>query len=749
MAIWSLAPACGGGKTAAPLSAAKELTSFAFLPASNADLAAEVTGAITGASIALTVPHGTEVASLAPTITHTGAGVSPASGVLQDFTDPVAYTVTAADGTTKVYTVTVSVALDSAKDITEFAILGVNGTIGEDTISLTVPYGTALTALTPTTVSITGESVSPAAGASRDFTSPVVYTVTAADGTTKDYTVTVTVALDSSKDITQFAILGVNGTIGEDTISVTVPYGTALTALTPTITATGESVSPASEVARDFSSPVTYVVTAEDASVKSYTVTVTVAPGSHVATLTSGTYTVSAGGTASESIVDVSFGTSKDRFLAALTKGESHQTWNDMAISDPVVTGDALVVTAQDGTTTVTYLVTARTEYVLRDTGPAGGLIFHVNQNHEGDGWRYLEAAPGDQSAGIRWRNGTDNVVTGATGTAVGTGRANTAAIVSAQGAGSYAAQVCDDLSEGSYDDWFLPSRDELNLMYVELKAHGLGGFNGSAGYWSSSELDFQTAAYQGFSGGGQSWNYKHSTYPVRAARAFAWSYVRAFDYTGGEQQWIVPAGVTSIHVDVRGAQGAGPSENNGARVQTTLVVTPGEALHVFVGGTDGYNGGGISFYLDSFHNGGGGSDIRQAGTGLGDRVVVAGGGGGWGYGGNYGGTNGHGGAGGYDGASGYGCGGCDLGGGGGTQSAGGVGGAAYYGGSSGSLGVGGNAVDYYGGGGGGGGYYGGGGGGGGNGGGGGGGGSSNSRGTSTTYTDGYQSGNGQIIITY
>jgi len=71
------------------------------------------------------------------------------------------------------------------------------------------------------------------------------------------------------------------------------------------------------------------------------------------------------------------------------------------------------------------------------------------------------------------------------TGTAVGTGRANTAAIIAAQGRGSYAAQVCDDLVSGSFDDWFLPSKDELDLMYKNLKKAGIGGF----GEYSVSNL--------------------------------------------------------------------------------------------------------------------------------------------------------------------------------------------------------------------------------------------------------------------
>ncbi|MCX6111932.1 MAG: SUMF1/EgtB/PvdO family nonheme iron enzyme, partial [Proteobacteria bacterium] len=207
----------------------------------------------------------------------------PTFGVAHDFSSPVTYTVTAADGSTKDYTVTVTAASSSSKDITKFTILGIDGTIIGSAISLTVPYGTGLTSLTPT-ITITGTSVSPAVGVAHDFSSDVAYTVTAADGSTKAYTVTVTAATSSSKDIVKFTILGVDGLIGTNTILLIAPYGTGLTSLTPTITITGVSVSPTFGAPNDFSSPVTYTVTAADSSTKDYIVTVHV-PG-QIATFT-------------------------------------------------------------------------------------------------------------------------------------------------------------------------------------------------------------------------------------------------------------------------------------------------------------------------------------------------------------------------------------------------------------------------------------------------------------------------------
>jgi hypothetical protein len=166
--------------------------------------------------------------------------------------------------------------------------------------------------------------------------------------------------------------------------------------------------------------------------------------------------------------------------------------------------------------------------YVLRDTGPAGGLIFYDKGNYS-DGWRYLEAAPSDQSTGLPFAIGLYTTwPAGASGTAVGTGQENTAIIVDACGAGSYAAKICDDLVIGGYDDWFLPSKDEINNMFWELKSLGVGNFTNDD-YWSSSEcanildpLDFSLAVVQKFNvSGSQSWDSKANSHRVRMARAF------------------------------------------------------------------------------------------------------------------------------------------------------------------------------------------------------------------------------------
>lgn len=152
------------------------------------------------------------------------------------------------------------------------------------------------------------------------------------------------------------------------------------------------------------------------------------------------------------------------------------------------------------------------------DTGPAGGLIFY-DKGGVSDGWRYLEATPKDLSAGTQWYNG--NYTRIRTSTALGTGKANTDAIAAAQSEGIYAASLCKNLTLNGFSDWFLPSKDELNLMYLNLKKTGLHEF-GDYWYWSSSQISDRSVWIQGFSYGiNQEMDAKDITEAVRAVRAF------------------------------------------------------------------------------------------------------------------------------------------------------------------------------------------------------------------------------------
>ncbi len=187
---------CSGGSSnnSSPGSSPKQLTEFRFESPEGMGVIDE-----SAKTVSVTVPYGSDVTSLIAVFSATGVettvnGVEQESGVTEnDFSIPLAYTVTASDDSTAEYIVTVLVAASDAKDITSFTIAGQSSSdISGTDITVVMPYGTAVSSLAPAIIH-TGASINPASGDAQDFTSPVVYTVTAQDGSTKEYTVTVSV----------------------------------------------------------------------------------------------------------------------------------------------------------------------------------------------------------------------------------------------------------------------------------------------------------------------------------------------------------------------------------------------------------------------------------------------------------------------------------------------------------------------------------------------------------------------------
>ena len=158
-----------------------------------------------------------------------------------------------------------------------------------------------------------------------------------------------------------------------------------------------------------------------------------------------------------------------------------------------------------------------------------GGLIFYLNTN-TGSG---MVAAATDQSTGVAW-GCSGQEVSGADGQDVGTGSQNTMDILGGCITAGIAARLCDELELKGYTDWFLPSKDELNLMWTNLAdsdgdgqnsgtsdAGNLGDF-ASDFYWSSTEFEDTKAWYQFFTNNGsQNGDYKTNLNRVRAVRTF------------------------------------------------------------------------------------------------------------------------------------------------------------------------------------------------------------------------------------
>ncbi len=144
-----------------------------------------------------------------------------------------------------------------------------------------------------------------------------------------------------------------------------------------------------------------------------------------------------------------------------------------------------------------------------------GGIVFYVDAS----GLHGLVAAPSDQSNSKTWLNSLV-MATNATDAAIGKGQSNTTLIVATYGSGSYAAQVCNDLNLNGKSDWYLPSKDELSLMYSNLQSKSIGNF-AFARYWSSTEVNVDDAFCVEFNSGAVSQTNKISSISVRAVRSF------------------------------------------------------------------------------------------------------------------------------------------------------------------------------------------------------------------------------------
>jgi hypothetical protein len=143
-----------------------------------------------------------------------------------------------------------------------------------------------------------------------------------------------------------------------------------------------------------------------------------------------------------------------------------------------------------------------------------GGIVIFVDNT----GKHGLIAAPFDQSSEAKWGYFDEQV--GANNKTIGGGKSNTEKVALASKDNQIASRLCNELILGGYDDWFLPSMDELNLMYTNLKISKIGKLS-DALYWSSSETDFNNAWLQDFATGVQKEHHVNKIARVRAIRAF------------------------------------------------------------------------------------------------------------------------------------------------------------------------------------------------------------------------------------
>ena len=228
-----------------------------------------------------------DLSSLRPTITISeGATISPAPTAPQNFNQEVKYTVTAENGDQNSYTVVVNNKISSPENlITQFE-LPINGEniAGEiDQTNNTITFdlvGADLDSLTPLVEISENATVSPS-NSSLNFNEEVTFTVTAENGDTRAYTIMVNNReLSTDSDILSF-IVGINGEdiearIDNDLKEIAFETGSFnISRLVPEITVSeNATISPSSGEPVDFTKPITYTVTAENGSMREYTIVI-------------------------------------------------------------------------------------------------------------------------------------------------------------------------------------------------------------------------------------------------------------------------------------------------------------------------------------------------------------------------------------------------------------------------------------------------------------------------------------------
>ena len=154
-----------------------------------------------------------------------------------------------------------------------------------------------------------------------------------------------------------------------------------------------------------------------------------------------------------------------------------------------------------------------------------GGVIFYLDETGEHD----LVVTAFEQSYGTTWKCDTTIIIQGAEGIAIGTGTQNTADILSVCNTSpTIAAAICNSLVLNGYDDWFLPSKDELNEIYLnkdlidDTAVNNGGILLQHTNYWSSSHSNSNTVWVQTFADGGSQYgNGEYESNHVRAVRSF------------------------------------------------------------------------------------------------------------------------------------------------------------------------------------------------------------------------------------
>jgi TolB-like protein len=216
--------------------------------------------------------------------------------------------------------------------------------------------------------------------------------------------------------------------------------------------------------------------------------------------------------------------TNDSRVRALLVGGSSGSKNIATSVVTPSPIQQPLATAAQqipsDQPTVTSAQSTPNQIYEIGDTGPAGGMVFYDKGQYT-DGWRYMEVSP--SNLGKAYWGPYDTDIKG-TETGIGTGKKNTEIIVTALNRmrqKGMAAQLCKEYSLNGYNDWFLPSKDELNLIYENLiKMNYMETFH-EGQFISSSQYDASNAW-------GQRFDSRYNTYQGDYRKNISGMYVHA-----------------------------------------------------------------------------------------------------------------------------------------------------------------------------------------------------------------------------
>jgi hypothetical protein len=191
--------------------------------------------------------------------------------------------------------------------------------------------------------------------------------------------------------------------------------------------------------------------------------------------------------------------------------------------------------------------------YSIGGIGPGGGFVFYDKQIVS-NGWRYLEVARDDYASPVQYGCNTTNIP--GTSTSIGSGLANTNALVNGCTTLNTPARLCNDAIINGLSDWVLPSKDDFQTIYQNLHLNGLGGFVNSNGnqynrYWTSSQINSHNVWAHDFTPYYQQVVPKSDQNKIRPVRQFA---TETFQPT-----YLWSTGQTTSSITVTPTQAGGP----------------------------------------------------------------------------------------------------------------------------------------------------------------------------------------------